>query len=75
MKEKIRNIFAQVLEVDHKIIVDDLAYSSITQWDSVAHMAIVAAVEDEFDIMMEIDDIIDMNTFDASVSIIKKYIN
>jgi acyl carrier protein len=75
MKERIREIFAEVLEVDHDMIVDSLAYSAIPQWDSVAHMAIVAAVEDEYDIMMEIDDIIDMNTFETSVSIIQKYIN
>ena len=38
-------------------------------------MAIVAAIEDEYDIMMEIDDIIDMSDFTKSVEIISTYID
>ncbi len=74
MKEKIREIFSEVLEVEVAVIVDNLEYSAIPQWDSVAHMAIVAAIEDEFDIMIETNDIIDMSSFEISVDIIKKYL-
>lgn len=75
MKSRIREIFAEVLEVELAVITDTLEYSSIPQWDSVAHMAIVAAIEDEYDIMMEIDDIIDMSDFTKSVEIISTYID
>ena len=75
MKSRIREIFAEVLEVELAVITDRLEYSSISQWDSVAHMAIVAAIEDEYDIMMEIDDIIDMSDFTKSVEIISTYID
>ena len=42
-------------------------------WDSVGHMTLVAALEDEFDIMMDTDDIIDFSSFEVGKQILKKY--
>jgi len=63
MKEKLRAIFAEVLEVDVSLIVDDLVYSGIPEWDSVAHMAIIAEIEDVFDLMIDTEDVIGMSSF------------
>ena len=43
--------------------VDNLEYQGIDEWDSVGHMALIAALEDAFGIMMETDDIIDFSSF------------
>lgn len=50
-----------------------LDYQSIAQWDSVGHMSLIAALEDAFDIMMDADDIIDFNSFNSGLTILKKY--
>jgi acyl carrier protein len=50
-----------------------LAYQAISEWDSVGHMSLVAALEDSFDIMMDTDDIIDLSTFEKGMEILKKY--
>lgn len=50
-----------------------LEYRGIPQWDSVAHMQVVAEIEDAFDIMMEIDDVIGMSTFEVTKEILAKY--
>jgi acyl carrier protein len=71
--EKLRDIFATALEVDRSIVVDSLEYNSIPQWDSVAHMSLVAAIDEGFDIMMETDDVIDMSSFGKAREILKKY--
>jgi acyl carrier protein len=63
MKEKLRALFADVLEVESSMIPDNLAYSGIPEWDSVAHMAIIAEIEDVFDIMIDTDDVIGMSSF------------
>jgi acyl carrier protein len=52
---------------------DTLAYRSIPQWDSVAHMQVVAEIEDAFDIMLEIDDVIGMSSFEVTKEILTKY--
>ena len=50
-----------------------LAYRSIPRWDSVAHMQVVAEIEDAFDIMLEIDDVIGMSSFEVTKEILAKY--
>ncbi|WP_295448940.1 hypothetical protein [uncultured Thiodictyon sp.] len=50
-----------------------LAYRSIPQWDSVAHMQVVAQIEDAFDIMLEIKDVIGMSSFEITKEILTNY--
>ena len=71
--EKLREIFANALEINKETVVDSLEYNSIPQWDSVAHMSLVAAIDDGFDIMMETDDVIDMSSFGKAKEILRKY--
>jgi acyl carrier protein len=72
-KEKLINSFISALGVEESVIVDSLEYNTIPQWDSVGHMALVAALEEVFDIMMDTDDIIDMSSVAKSKEIISKY--
>ena len=50
-----------------------LKYQAISEWDSVGHMSLIAAVEDEFDIMTDTDDIIDFSSFERGKEILSKY--
>ena len=69
--EKYTQIFSDNLGVS-KDDVEGLTYQSISAWDSVGHMELVAAIEDAFDIMMDTDDIIDFNSFDHGKEILSK---
>ncbi len=71
--ERLKHIFTTSLGVDPSLIVDNLEYNSIPQWDSTAHMALVALLEGEFEIMLDIDDIIDMSSVAQSKLILAKY--
>tara|TARA_Y100001958_G_C20830828_1_gene281676 strand:- start:97 stop:327 length:231 start_codon:yes stop_codon:yes gene_type:complete len=75
MEDKLRRIFAETLEVSEDIIVPTLEYASIPEWDSVAHMAIIAEMEDEFDIMIDTEDVIDMSTFQIAIDTVKKILD
>ncbi|WP_198136883.1 acyl carrier protein [Pseudovibrio sp. JE062] len=65
--------FVDSLEVESALVKEDLQYNSIKQWDSVGHMALVAALEDNFDIMLDTDDIIDMSSVAKIKEILAKY--
>ncbi len=65
--------FEQALGIPAEQVVDTLTYNSIKQWDSVAHMALVAALETEFDIMLDTDDILAMSSVAEARRIIRKY--
>ena len=73
MEVKLKAIFAESLGIDAAIVTDELLYASIPQWDSVAHMALVAAIEEGFDIMIDTEDVIDMSSFAKAKDIVTKY--
>lgn len=50
----------------------DLKYQDIPQWDSVGHMKLMAMLEDAFDIMMDIDDIIDFSSYEKGKEILSE---
>ena len=74
MENKLKSIFAENLGIDESIVVDSLRYAEIPQWDSVAHMALVAAIEEGFDIMIDREDVIDMSSFEKAKQIVAKYL-
>ena len=67
--EKYTKVFKDTFEIESES-VEDLEYQGIDNWDSVGHMALIAALEDAFDIMMETDDIIDFNSFKKGIEIL-----
>ena len=71
-QEKYLNAFVEALEVTPEE-APALVYGESRAWDSVGHMTLVAALEDAFDIMMEMDDIIDLSSFDKGKEILRKY--
>jgi acyl carrier protein len=74
MKKRVKAVFMECLGIPSDIVIDELEYASIPQWDSVAHMSLIIALEDEFDIMIETDDVIDMSSFKMAVEIVNKYL-
>ena len=74
MEDRIRAQFVECFGISEEIVVDDLEYASIPQWDSVAHMSLIVGLEDEFDIMIETDDVIDMSSFKKAKEIVTKYL-
>lgn len=71
--EKLVAAFVEALQIKTAQVTDDLEYNSIKEWDSVAHMTLVAALEEQFDIMLDTDDIIDMSSVGKAKEILAKY--
>lgn len=67
--DKYNATFCETLQIEESQLVG-LKYQSVPLWDSVGHMGLVAALEDAFDIMMETDDIIDLNSYDKGKEIL-----
>jgi acyl carrier protein len=60
--DRLYECFSRSLGIPRERVTDDLAYNSLKEWDSVAHMALVADLEGEFDVMFDTDDILGMST-------------
>jgi len=50
MEDRIKNVMAAVFEVPVHEITDESSPDNVKSWDSLKHMNLVLALEDEFDI-------------------------
>ena len=67
----LRNIFREVFDDDELVISDSTSKDNVMEWDSVAHVKLVLAVEDFLNIRFSLDEV----TFISSVGDFKKSIN
>jgi len=72
-KSKLIDAFVNALEIPASEVNETLQYNDHIQWDSTAHMILVAQLEGDFDLMFDIDDIIDMSSFVKTQEILLKY--
>jgi acyl carrier protein len=72
-EKKLVNCFAESLGVDAASVDDQLTYQSIKQWDSVAHMSLVASIEGAFDVMLDTDEIIALSSVAKAKEILSKH--
>lgn len=73
-EEKYLNAFKEVLNVSDEQI-SSLTYQGVQNWDSVGHMALIAELEEIFDIMMDTDDIIDFSSYNKGIEILSTKYN
>lgn len=72
-KERYDTVFTEALNLPPAALNESLLYNSVPGWDSVGHMSLIAALEAEFDIMMETEDIIDFSSYAKGMEILAKY--
>jgi len=63
MENKIKQIMAAVFETDISNITDDASPDTIDNWDSLRLINLVAALEEEFEIEFEEEEIVEMFNF------------
>lgn len=72
-KDKYIKVFTKSFGINKDKLKKDLKYNSISKWDSVGHMNMIAKLEQEFKISMEMDDIIDFSSYDYGKKLMRKY--
>ena len=70
---KLQDIFVDVFDDENVVVSDTTSAVDIEGWDSLAHINILAAVQDEFKISFDLDEIVVMNNVGEMLdAIIKK---
>ena len=72
-KKKYQYIFIKSLSIDSNKFNENIKYNEIPEWDSIGHMTLIAALEEEYKISLETDDIVDFSSFKKGMEILKKY--
>ena len=63
--ERLRRLFSDVFGVDAASVAEDDSPESIEAWDSVAHLNLVFALEGEFEVQLEAEEIPELVSFRA----------
>ena len=71
--ELLYKAFSSALNIELDQVTPDLTYNTIAEWDSTAHMVLIAEIEGVFDVMLDTDDIIDMSSVAKAQEILTKY--
>jgi acyl carrier protein len=72
-REVLHGAFTVAFDLTPDVEVEKLEIGVSPSWDSVAHMALVAELEDRFGIAIEVDDLVEMGTYDEVVDVLRRY--
>lgn len=74
IEDKIKQVMVDILELEASAINDDTSMENVELWDSSNHISIVLALEEEFSIGLEIDEIEGMISFYDIMTVIQEKI-
>jgi acyl carrier protein len=63
IEERVREVFVAVFQCDPAQLAEATSPTEIDGWDSFGHLALVEALQSEFKINFELEDIAQMETF------------
>ncbi len=69
--EKYKKVFIDSLSIKQDSFSEEMKYNDITEWDSIGHMTLMSALEEEFKITLETDDIIDFSSFKKGIELLE----
>lgn len=71
--EKLNSIMCEIFSVEESALNSDFNKTTVEGWDSVRQLSLTSAVEDEFDIMLDPEDILNFTSYDNAKTILTKY--
>jgi len=75
VEDRIKNVMSAVFEISVEQITEDSSPDTIESWDSLKHMNLVIALEDEFNISIPDSEVANILTFTLIVYVVKEAIN
>jgi acyl carrier protein len=71
LPERLRAVFVSTLDLGDDVVVEQLKYRDIPQWDSLGHITLVAAIEDEFGVQLDTEQVIDMSSYKVALDMLR----
>lgn len=75
LDKKIKKIMANVFQIELDKINNDTSPNSIEKWDSLKHLNLIVALEEEFEIKFDEDEIASMISFSIISATIQAYLD
>ena len=69
-RNRLYTVVSKVLNIPVAEVKDDLAVGEVPQWDSLAHVTLISAVEKEFNIKFEVDQVFEIEEVEDFLDIL-----
>jgi acyl carrier protein len=69
----LEKIFSEIFGLPESSIQDELALKAIPTWDSMAHMQLIVALEESFEVQFSGDEIADMKSVGDARQLLKAH--
>ena len=70
---KLRHAFVRGLNLAEAEVDDSMQYGVTRGWDSVAHVSLVASLDSAFEVMLDVDDVLDLSSYEKAREILTKH--
>ena len=74
IKQRVRAALARTLKVDASAISDSTSQTDLSDWDSVRHMNVVLAVENDFDIQFDDAELPKLTSLSLIVDAVERHV-
>ena len=72
--ERLNGVFSDVFDDESITVTEDTSAKDIEGWDSLIHITLISAVEDEFDISFNMKDVLQMKNVGDMADVIQEEI-
>ncbi len=72
-EHKLKEVLSRIFNVDLNLITDDASPDTIENWDSLRHMNLVLALEEEFDVEFTDDQVVEILSYKLIRIVLKEH--
>lgn len=72
MPDRLIDVFSDELELEPDELSDDSSTESVDEWDSLAAMRLISAIEEEFSVRLSTSDIMKMNSIGRARAVLRE---
>lgn len=70
--DRLNKIFIVNFNIEEKDLNENCTFDLLDAWDSIGHMNLISDIEEEFDVMLESEEIMNLKSYNDAVDILKK---
>jgi acyl carrier protein len=72
IEHRVIQTVARALRVPQERVTEDSMMGDVPQWDSLNHMAVILAVEREFNLVFDLDDVVDLDGVQDLIDLVER---
>ena len=74
MEESIKEMVSEVFGIDEEDVTPDTSPETIDNWDSMNHLKLVTAIEEEFSINLTMDEVESITNVKTLMDVVQSYV-